>query len=55
MIKVELLKPLNGATIGSEAEFNEADAKQLEAKGAVKIVKAERKPEPKSKPSVKSD
>ena len=35
-VKVELLKPLNGQEIGSEAEYSEADVKMLEAKGAVK-------------------
>ena len=35
-IKAELLKPLNGAEIGSTAEYSPADFKMLEAKGAVK-------------------
>ena len=39
-VKVELLKPLNGQEIGSEAEYSEADTKMLEAKGAVKRASA---------------
>lgn len=44
-VKVKLLRPLNGAEIGSTAEYSEADAKRLEARGAVEIVKkAEKAP-----------
>ena len=39
-VKVTLLKPLNGQEVGSEAEYTEADAKMLEAKGAVKRASA---------------
>ena len=35
-IKAILLKPLNGADIGSEAEYSAADFSQLEGMGAVK-------------------
>lgn len=34
-VKVTLLRPLNGAEIGSEAEYSEADVKRLEGRGAV--------------------
>lgn len=44
MVKVTLLKPLDGMPIGAEAEFNEQDAAQLEAMHAVK-----RAEEPKNK------
>lgn len=36
-VKVTLLKPLNGAKVGSNAEYSQADAKMLESKGAVKM------------------
>ena len=48
-IKAILLKPLNGAEIGSEDEFSKADFEKLEAQDAVKA-----KPEPKSKSKSKS-
>lgn len=43
MIRVRLLKPLNGREIGEEAEYLEADVARLEARGAVArlAVKAE--------------
>lgn len=58
-VKVTLLKPLNGAEVGSEAEYSEADAKMLEAKGAVKMKAAPKNkmadaPENKSAPKKKS-
>lgn len=37
-VKVKLLKPLNGQDIGSEAEYDKADADRLAATGAVKIL-----------------
>jgi hypothetical protein len=37
-VKVKLLRPLNGEDIGTEAEYDQADAKRLEASGAVKIL-----------------
>ncbi len=37
-IKAELLKPLNGAEIGSYAEYSKADFERLKSKGAVKEV-----------------
>lgn len=50
-VKVKLLKPLNGAEIGSTAEYSEADAKRLEALGAVERVstQAKAKAAPKNK------
>lgn len=40
-IKCTLLKPLNGAPIGSDAEYSPTDFQILKAKGAVKA-KAEK-------------
>ena len=37
-VLVELLRPLNGAAIGSQALYAEADAARLERKGAVRRV-----------------
>lgn len=51
-IKAVLLKPLNGAKIGSEAEYSAADFKRLEARGAVKKIeppKNKKAPAPKNK------
>lgn len=39
-IKAELLRPLNGAKIGSHAEYSKADFERLKARGAVKEVPA---------------
>ena len=47
-IKAVLLKPLNGAEIGSEAEYSAADFSQLEGMGAVKRADA---PKNKMQPS----
>lgn len=38
MVKVKLLRPLDGQAIGEEAEYPEADAKRLEERGAVRII-----------------
>lgn len=46
-VKVELLKPLNGAEIGSKAEYSKADFEMLKAKGAVKAVDEPKKDAPK--------
>ena len=35
-IKAILLKPLNGAEVGSDAEYSKADFDRLKSKGAVK-------------------
>lgn len=43
-VPVTLLKPLNGAPIGSRAEYDERDVKRLEALGAVRRVKADKAP-----------
>jgi hypothetical protein len=52
-VKVRLLKPLNGAEIGSEAEYNQQDVDRLVKLGAVEIVSAKAKakaaPRPKNK------
>lgn len=53
MVKVKLLKPLNGQPIGAEASFSEADAKHLETKNAVEIVKEKPAPKPDSKSKAK--
>jgi hypothetical protein len=37
-VKVKLLRPLNGLEVGSTAEYHKADAKRLEARGAVKVI-----------------
>ncbi len=37
-VKVKLLRPLNGAEVGSTATYSEADAKRLASYGAVEIV-----------------
>lgn len=37
-VKVELLRPLNGAEIGAHAEYDAADAERLAQTGAVKII-----------------
>ena len=39
-IKAILLKPLNGAAIGSEAEYYKADFDRLVERGAVKAAEA---------------
>lgn len=38
-VNVRLLKPLNGAEIGSEAQYDQRDAKRLVALGAVALIK----------------
>lgn len=38
MVKVKLLRPLDGLIDGSPAEYPDEDAKRLEALGAVEIV-----------------
>lgn len=50
-VKVKLLRPLDGQPDGGTAYYAEADAKRLEARGLVRIVKAETKaaPAPKNK------
>lgn len=45
-VKVRLLKPLNGAEIGSEAEYNQQDVDRLVKLGAVEIVKGKAKAAP---------
>lgn len=45
-VKVRLLKPLNGAEIGSEAEYNQQDVDRLVKLGAVEIVSAKAKAAP---------
>lgn len=37
--KVKLLRPLDGKEVGSVAEYPDIDAKRLEKRGAVEIVK----------------
>lgn len=43
-VKVKLLRPLNGAEIGSEAEYDQADATRLASSGAVEILGGGGKP-----------
>lgn len=50
-VKVELLRPLNGLSIGSVTEYDEADVKRLEARGAVRRVKQAKAPENKAAPA----
>ncbi len=57
-IKAILTKPLNGAEIGSEAEYSKADFDRLKARGAVKEAEAPKnkeadKPENKAAPKAK--
>ena len=47
--KVVLIRPLDGRPEGSEATYPEADAKRLEARGLVEIVKTKAEPAPKNK------
>lgn len=37
MVKVKLLRPLDGRAIGDTAEYPEADAKRLAARGVVQF------------------
>lgn len=37
-VKVELLRPLNGAEVGSTANYSKADAARLEKLGSVKVI-----------------
>ena len=58
-IKAILLKPLNGAEIGSEAEFEKADFERLVERNAVKRApapanKAAKKPKNKKAPTPKN-
>lgn len=48
-VKVRLLKPLNGAEIGSEAEYNQQDVQRLVSLGAVEIIKAKAAERPSNK------
>lgn len=48
-VKVTLLRPLDGKPEGSDAHYSEADAKRLEARGLVRIVKTKAEPAPKNK------
>lgn len=45
-VKVKLLRPLDGQPEGGEAFYSEADARRLQARGLVQIVKAETKAAP---------
>lgn len=47
-ITVRLLKPLNGAEIGSTAEYDERDVGRLEGLGAVERMKKARPPKNKA-------
>lgn len=42
--KVKLLRPLDGKEIGSVVEYSDLDAKRLERRGAVEIVKEKAAP-----------
>lgn len=48
-VKVTLLRPLDGQPEGGEATYSEADAKRLEARGLVRIVKVKAAPAPPNK------
>lgn len=48
-VNVKLLRPLNGAAIGSTAEYDEADAARLAGLGAVEIVETKKAPAPANK------
>lgn len=48
-VKVTLLRPLDGQPEGGEATYSEADAKRLEARGLVRIVKVKAAPAPQNK------
>lgn len=48
-VKVKLLRPLNGAEIGSSAEYDQADADRLAELGAVEIVGEKKAPAPANK------
>lgn len=47
--KVKLLRPLDGMEVGTEAEYPDHDAKRLEKRGAVEIVKEKAAPEHQNK------
>ena len=52
MFEVKLLRPLDGKSEGDTAEYPEADAKRLEARGIVEIVgKSAPAPENKMEPA----
>lgn len=48
-VKVRLLKPLNGAEIGSEAEYSQQDVQRLVSLGAVEIIKIKAEKPPRNK------
>jgi hypothetical protein len=48
-VKVKLLRPLNGADVGTTATYSEADAKRLASTGAVEIIQAKAEAAPQNK------
>jgi hypothetical protein len=52
-VMVRLLKPLNGAEIGSEVEYSEADLARLERLGAVERIGEVSAAKPKGKAAAK--
>jgi hypothetical protein len=57
MVKVKLLRPLDGKAEGETAEYPEADAKRLDARGVVQIIgtKADPAPANKARPAAPSN
>lgn len=51
MVEVKLIRPLDGKPEGSIAEYPEADAKRLQARGLLKIVGKKAAPENKMEPA----
>lgn len=51
--KVKLLRPLDGKVVGAIVEYPDADAKRLEARGAVQIVSVKAAPKPRNKKAPK--
>lgn len=49
MVQVKLLRPLDGRNIGDTADYPEADAKRLAARGTVEIAAAKSEPAPANK------
>lgn len=49
VLKVTLLRPLDGQPEGGEAFYAEPDAKRLEARGLVRIVRTKAEPAPLNK------
>lgn len=47
--KVKLLRPLDGNEPGSIVEYSDIDAKRLERRGAVEIVREKAAPSPENK------